>query len=277
MSTARVAVALARRGWRVFPCSGKLPLTEHGCKDATEDTDKVREWWTRFPSANVAIATGRGLLVVDIDGEQGRASLELLEQRHAPLPRTLTAKTGGGGLHLYFHLVTQLGNTAGKLGPGIDTRGDGGYVIAPPSIHSSGQRYEWDQNEEMAAAPPWLIRLLSPPPRREPHARPISDIHMRSPTLAPAPVDGVCSAYGQAALEREAEAVAKAADGQRNHSLNRAAFSLGQLVAGGELDEHLVRDRLAEAALACGLPEREVAATLESGLPAGMKLPRRAR
>ena len=96
------------------------------------------------------------------------------------------------------------------------------------------------------------------------------------------PIAGACSAYGQAALEREAARVASAVEGTRNHELNRAAFALGQLVAGGELDEHLVRTHLIGAAIACGLPEHEIAGrngrigTLDSGLAAGMQLPRRA-
>ena len=122
----------------------------------------------------------------------------------------------------------------------------------------------------MAVAPGWLVKLLEPPPSP------------RRSALQPTPIAGACSAYGAAALEREAAQVAAAADGTRNHALNRAAFALGQLVAGGELDEHLVRSRLIEAGIACGLRRREIVGdgmrhgTLDSGLAAGMELPRRA-
>ena len=230
MTTGWTAAVLAGRGWEVFPCSGKIPLTTRGVKDATADVKTVKAWWHRWPSANVAIATGAGFVVVDIDGEQGSESLRELQDRHEPLPATLSASTGGGGLHLYFRTLERFGNTAGKLGPGIDTRGTGGYVIAPPSMHPSGRRYEWARRAEMSVAPPWLAKLLSPPPRPP-----------RSPMSEATPMAGACSAYGQAALEREAARVASAVEGTRNHELNRAAFALGQLVAGGELDEHLVR------------------------------------
>ncbi len=269
MTTGQAAVALARRGWRVFPCRGKVPLTKRGCKDATADVAVATEWWRFRPSSDVGIATGHGLLVVDVDGDQGRASLEELQRRYGRLPETLSVETGGGGTHLYFYVVVKLGNTAGRLGAGVDTRCDGGFVIAPPSLHDSGRRYRWVE-AEMAVAPAWLVKLLTPPPRPP-----------RS-SLPPTPVTGACSAYGQAALEREAAHVASAVEGTRNDVLNRAAFALGQLVAGGELDEELVRDRLIDAALACGLPEYEIAGrsgrggTLNSGLLDGMQLPRRA-
>ncbi len=272
MTTGQAAVALARRGWRVFPCApgGKQPLTRNGVHDATNHVPTVEEWWRFKPRANVGLATGHGLLVLDVDGAEGAASLEELQERHGRLPATLSVATGGGGLHLYLRTLERLGNTAGKFGVGLDTRGWGGYAICPPSLHPSGRRYEWSGEREMATAPGWLVEALTPPPRPP-----------RS-SLPPTPVAGACSAYGMAALDDETARVALSAEGSRNHALNKAAFRLGQLVSGGELDEHLVRDRLIDAALACGLPEYEIAGrsgrggTLGSGLAGGMQLPRRA-
>ncbi len=107
-----------------------------------------------------------GLLVLDIDGEAGADALHDLEREHGELPATVEALTGGGGRHVYFrHPGEPIGNTAGKLGAGIDTRGDGGYVVGPPSPHPSGRRYQWSvdghpDDVEIAPAPDWLLEAL---------------------------------------------------------------------------------------------------------------------
>ncbi|NLE75621.1 MAG: hypothetical protein GX605_02565, partial [Chloroflexi bacterium] len=136
------ALAYAARGWAVFPCKprGKEPLTPHGCKDATTDAARVRAWWAKWPRANVGIACGpSGLVVLDVDGDAGRASWAQLGQSG----QTPTATTGKGQ-HLYYQANGHhVGNSAGKLGPGLDVRGAGGYVVAPPSVHPSGAVYAW--------------------------------------------------------------------------------------------------------------------------------------
>ena len=164
------ALAYAARGWPVFPCRGKEPLTPHGLKDATCNADTIRAWLRRWPRDNIAIRTGdrSGLLVLDPDGEEGEESLRRLERQHEPLPTTPEVLTGGGGRHLYFQQVPGLRNTAKRLGPGIDTRAEGGYVIAPPSTHPvTGRRYEWSVDghpDEVALAPlpAWLRDALQP-------------------------------------------------------------------------------------------------------------------
>ncbi len=152
---------------------GKLPLTAHGCLDATRDAGMVRAWWGRWPTANVGLATGQGLLVVDVDPRHGgtEALVALPE-----LPATREALTGGGGRHLFFRGEARC--SAGLLGPGLDIRGAGGYVVAPPSIHPTGARYRWHPDRGLrhpvADAPAWLLDLLrprvrpAPPPRFEP-------------------------------------------------------------------------------------------------------------
>lgn len=176
---AAAALAYAARGWPVFPVKpDKTPRTLHGFKDADQDPDRIAEWWRMWPTAGIAIATGAasGLLVLDVDGEEGAETLHELERRHGDLPATVEALTGGGGRHIYFkHPGGTVANTARRLGPGLDTRGDGGYVVAPPSIHSSGRRYEWsvDGDPELAAlAPPprWLLEET----RRNGKPRPVS-------------------------------------------------------------------------------------------------------
>jgi hypothetical protein len=166
------ALTLAARGKTVFPVQprGKIPLTSHGCKDASTDPAIVRSWWTTWPTANIGLATGpaSGVFVLDIDGLEGEASLKALEMEHGHLPPTVEAITGGGGRHLFFRWPAgmEISNSAGRLGLGLDVRGRGGYVVAPPSIHPSGKGYAWsvDAVQEPADAPRWLLDLIIRPP-----------------------------------------------------------------------------------------------------------------
>lgn len=156
-SLGSAALYYASLGWPVFPLvpREKLPLFSkrsggHGVKDATSDVDQVTAWWTQHPDANIGIATGgaAGLYVVDIDGEDGEAAL----QRYGALPPCPESHTGKGR-HLVFR-YPEGRNTAGKLGPKIDTRGEGGYIVAPPSIHPNGHRYRWVTAPSKADVPP---------------------------------------------------------------------------------------------------------------------------
>lgn len=274
-SRIEAALAYAAAGWPVLPVAahGKQPLARHGVHDASVDAAQIRRWWRRWPDAGVGIATGArsGLAIVDVDVKAGgRESLAGLRAGRT-LPFTLLAHTGGGGLHLYYrqpegvrvpNTVGRLPNVDGPL-PGIDLRGDGGYVVAPPSVHASGRPYRWASRQPDEPAP--LPRWLWPPPPPRP------GIGCPRP-LRP---EGA-SAYGMAALEAETEAVRRLVDGQRNDGLNRAAFSLGTLVAGGELAEDLVYRHLLGAALAVGLGEPEADRTIRSGLRAGAGCPRTA-
>ena len=162
------ALAYAARGWEVIPCRrhGKTPLTSHGVKDATADPRAIRAWWTRWPDANVAIATGKtsGLVVLDVDGDEGLYALGEILSRQGGTVLTPTAATGGGGFHL-FYAISGAGvarNSVRKLGPGLDVRGEGGYVVAFPSWHESGRRYVWTQwpHEWLLAPAPACPRLL---------------------------------------------------------------------------------------------------------------------
>lgn len=175
------ALYYASRGFSVFPCkeSAKEPLTKHGFKDASTDEAIIRGWWKRWPRANVAIVMGSaaGVFAVDLDGEAGQEAWVNLEREHGSTPATIEATTGGGGRHLLFNYPAQhVGNTQSKIGAGIDTRGEGGYIIAAPSLHPSGEPYEWANGRgpgelEPADAPGWLLEALSPKPRPEAVAR----------------------------------------------------------------------------------------------------------
>ena len=162
------ALELATMGLAVFPLRGKKPTTAHGCKDATTAPDLIRRAWRAHPGANIGVATGSpsGVFVVDIDGPAGEAALSTLETAHGALPPTVEVRTGRGR-HLYFEMPTGrlVANSTAKLGPKIDVRGEGGYVVAPPSVHPDTKTAYAYANEvyTFAAAPEWLLGLISRP------------------------------------------------------------------------------------------------------------------
>ena len=253
------AIAYAQNeGLYVFPLRvhGKVPLTSHGLDDATLDALTIETWWSRWPDANIAIRTGD---IVVVDEDRPGALAELAAKHSEEIPDTRIARTGKGR-HYYFTQPqgVRIRNTAGKLATGIDTRGDGGYVVAPPSVHPDGGVYAWESTATPAPFPGWMSALLT------------------KTTPKVTPFLGRSTPYGQRALEAEVHAVSVSAEGTRNDRLNTAAFSLGQLVAGGELDEHDARASLEAAARACGLSEKESAQTIQSGLGAGLVDPRNA-
>jgi hypothetical protein len=180
----QAALDYADRGWRVFPlhwivdgaCScgkdcgtnaGKHPRTHHGLKDATTNEDTIRAWWSRWPSANVGIATGpvSGFFMLGPNGQAGIDALAELERQHGPLPPTPRLRSGGGGRHYYLAWPAEGGIKSGANYNGlpIDVRGLGGLVVAAPSLHASGNRYTWEvppDGMELAQAPPWLLQWL---------------------------------------------------------------------------------------------------------------------
>ena len=167
------ALAYASRlKWAVFPCIGKVPAIAggRGCLDATTDPEAIVRWWRAVPEANVGVATGErsGFWVLDIDGDDGEESLLELIREHGPLPETVEQLTGGGGRHLLFAHVPDVGNRT-AVRPGIDVRGSGGYVIVAPSRHPESRRlYCWELAHRplevpIAAAPGWLTGLVRRP------------------------------------------------------------------------------------------------------------------
>jgi hypothetical protein len=142
---------------------GKHPMTRHGLKDATTDAKTVKQRWYCAPDANVGIACSAECCVFDVDPRHGGdVTLAALVHQHGPLPVTWTANTGGGGLHYFFRPAIEVRNSVERLGGGIDIRGVGGYVVAPPSRHVSGNYYTWIPGHApgevpLAAMPPWLL------------------------------------------------------------------------------------------------------------------------
>ena len=174
--TLDIAIRCAARGWPAFPCKpgGKQPMTAHGLLDATTDAAELRRLWRT--NANVAVRTGResGLVVLDVDGDDGFESLRVLEREHGRLPTTLTVKTPRGGGHFYFaHPGREVRNSAGQLGVGLDVRGDGGYVLVPPSRLVDGRAYEVDEQAPPAPLPEWLGALIVAAPVGESQPTPV--------------------------------------------------------------------------------------------------------
>jgi hypothetical protein len=240
------ALQCAARGWPVVPlyqaedgtcaCArgescphpGKHPRTPNGVHNATTVRKRIKAWLQKWPSASFGIATGRssGIIVLDVDRKVGKASLEALQDKHGHLPKTVTVKTGKGR-HLYFRCDgARVGNSAGRLGKGIDVRGDGGYVVSAGSLHVSGAVYRYVDGRglediEVASAPKWLIDLISAPRSAD-----RVEVELSAYEIPAGEVDRA-RAYADAARRRELDRLGKAPNHQRNDTLNKAAFSSG--------------------------------------------------
>ena len=210
------ALACAARHWLVLPCKprGKEPLTPHGFRDATTDEAAIRNWWGKHPTSNIGVATGNvsKIAVLDVDGAEGEISLKLLPL----LPSTFTVRTGRGR-HLYFKCTEPL--RSARLGPGLDFKGEGGYVLAAPSIHPNGTRYEVIDGREPARLPEELLQLLTAQIRSSGDVRP--------------------------------DEVGKIPEGQRNQTLARLAGTMRRPGMTGEAIEAAL---VTENALRCDPP-----------------------
>lgn len=259
------ALSYARRGFSVLPlhgvtedgactcgkpnCSnaGKHPIgswKERQTQPLTEE--ELRNLFMQHPGANVGIVTGKvsGLLVIDIDGEDGQKSFSTLGMGGEPVPVVRT----GRGWHVYFaHPGGDVGNFAGTL-PGLDGRGDGGYVVAPPSRHASGKTYEWLEDYELdgrplVQAPDSVMALFkggqAPNNAQEPS----------SGGMDFSGVSGGQNGYGTAALADECETVASAPIGQQEQTLSNSALKIGALVKAGNLDADTAGSELVAAGM----------------------------
>lgn len=287
MNLAEHAGHYSKLGFTLFQLAeyAKVPRKgSNGCLGATSDQAIIAEWWKDHPESNIGLATN-DLWVLDIDGEAGRTSLNNLIMEHGRWPATLIAKTGNGK-HYYFRqpLDFTIRNSASKIADGIDTRGVGGYVVMPPSIHPDTRKpYEWVRGhsptefppEAIPQAPEWLLAILRPVVQVAP---------AMVPTLPQISYNGASgSHYGQAALERECHAIATAPDGQQEHTLNAAALKIGQLVAGGEIKEAVARAALEAAGNSMASynsrdpwTAKSIASKVERGMRDGMAKPRKA-
>lgn len=294
-----MALWLAGHGVPVFPLAvgGKVPKAgTAGFKDASTDPAQVARWWERTPF-NVGISCGPArLVVIDLDtpktDTKTRALVELPEpfasmpgvhdgadvlavlaaEAGQPVPLdTRTVATPSGGLHLYFTAPHPLPSSIGKLGPMVDTRAMGGYVVAPPSRTELGA-YVTVNAAPIRPLPAWLVDALTPAPPAGATTNPTG--HTPGVRRTPAPRGPVTDPYVYAAFENEVDAVLAARPGTRNGVLNRAAFALGQFVAAGRLNEGQVIEALTIAGEHISLSPGEVARTIASGLGAAIHQPR---
>ena len=243
-------------------------LITQGLHEASTDLDRIQRWWNRWPAANIGLRTGEVVDVCDIDSVEGLQALRGLLDG-SPIPGPIV-RTGSGGWHLYV-LATGRGNRV-KILPGVDWRGKDGYVVAPPSLHASGRRYEWHRRlgaVRLSECPEALAELLDPPrvPIGAP-AAPIHDLNRYALAVISAEVERILTAPVPRGTGRNRTS------GGRNHALNKAAYNLGRLVAGGVLAERQVVDALTDAARRVRLGQLETDRTIRSGLTAGKRRPR---
>lgn len=299
------ALAYVEGGWPIFPLrpGTKRPAapnhtaatcdgSDRRCIDghagweprATTDPNRITKAWGHRPYG-IAIATGpAGLLVVDLDvakstqSTSGAETLADLEQRHSKkLPATWTVGTPSGGRHLYYLQPSgpRLGNTTGRLGPGIDTRGFGGYVVAPPTITAgaTGGEYWLIDDHPPVGLPEWFASLLARPSRPKavlaPEGRPRSQV----------PSGKRVGRYVARAIDGELGHIVGAPEGRRNHTLFCSAIALGQLVGAHVLEPTEAEQLLLDAAQAHvrvgAYSATQARQTIASGMRRGVVEPRR--
>ncbi|MCP3884184.1 MAG: bifunctional DNA primase/polymerase [Propionibacteriaceae bacterium] len=229
----RAALAYANRGWRVLPLrpEDKRPLgrlVPHGSKNASSIGDDLLRWWSDEPDAGVAIATGAdsGVWVLDIDGPVGAVVWWHWEATHEPV-HTLAQRTGrlDGGRQLFFLWPNDrvIRPSAGIL-PGIDVRGEGAYVVVPPSIHPSGRRYRWEGRVDVASAPDALLTMVG------------ATIAQRQRTASNATrTAGYTTPYGREVVNRIEDDLSACGRGGRDVLAYRSAVRLLELESSGEL------------------------------------------
>jgi hypothetical protein len=255
---------------------GKHPLgslVPHGVKDATCNRARILAWWTRHPQANIGLATGHQFDVLDVDGPEGAQAIQELAAEHGLHSSGPLVRTGGGGWH-YYLAPTGLGNARPQDLEHVDWRGRGGYVVAPPSRHASGQAYQWARGRDLdippGQVPAVLLERLQPHQRQRPPG----------PIELPAVADGPGGRYARAVLAAELARVAAAPVGRRNRQLWESTRNLYNLVATGALDQREVDQGLLDAAERCGLlgeEPRQTHRTLASGRQVGLTHPGRPR
>lgn len=241
------------RGWKFCRLNGKIPI------DKDWPALNLSQAEIEAHTGNIGVITGAvsGIAVLDIDEGADVSALEI--------PRTVSARTGGGGTHYYFSVPDSriIKNSVGKIGKHIDVRGERGFVVFPGSTHpETGARYEWIESPDvcaLATAPEWMYAVAPPvKPKTTPRAASVSN----------------GSAYATAALNRECEIMRGCSEGQRNDQAYMSALKLGGFVSSGALDAGTIESELQAAAESTGLPARETATAIRSGLANGVKNPR---
>ena len=271
-SLAGTAIALADLGWYVFPLapgSKKPARGSAGQDDATCDVERVLEWWTDTPDANIGVhCRPSGLYVIDLDrhdpAADGVEAWRRLAGEHGHRPTTMV-RTAGGGFHMYYRAPAgvELRNTAGKLAPGVDTRGNG-YVVAPPSVVDGRAYVPVEPRAPVADLPPWVVEALTP----------------AAPRAAP-PVTLPRSTDPDAVVRRVhdlAAQIAAAPEGQGNHTAAQVAYMAGQYVGAGQITADAVLSILegGYSSWTFNRPSdrQTMAGTIRRQVEAGMSVPR---
>ena len=272
------ALALINNGRFVFPVDRhKKPLIKDWPNLASHDDNQIRQWFAKNNPPNIAVITGykSGFFCLDVDGDIGRQNLMQLEARYnESILKTCALQTPSHGWHYYFQMPEHIDikNSVGKIAEHLDIRGNNGYVLVAPSmvINKQGvlRSYQWITNITLAngilpLAPSWLLELIIAVPK-EFNGQPISNVARMG------------TAYGLKALEDECAIIELATKGTRNDTLNRSAFAVFQLVKGNELAEDEAGRALHNAARHCGLPDKEIHATLQSAQKRAFEQPRSA-
>jgi hypothetical protein len=262
------ALRYAGLGWKVFPLAAgsKVPAIKngHGVKDASAYADQIRAWGLLYPNANIGIACGlpSGIIVIDVDPRNGGdATLAKLAAKGHVLPPGPRAHTGNGGWHYVFRFDPKVTNSKNRVGPGVDIKSSGGYVVAAPSWirasrDGSGGVYRWEVSPLEVAVPRlplWMTTVLAPSPR-------------------PSPKFEHDDRGGD--IEPLARFVATAPKGERNNRLHWASCRAGEMIAKRKASESACVTRLMAAAAASGLKGPEAIRTIQSGLQSGAGQPR---
>jgi Bifunctional DNA primase/polymerase, N-terminal len=253
------ALILAERGWPVFPCGeNKRPVVEHGFLSASTDPEIIRALFGKPGAVMIGVPTGprSGFDVLDLDPRHGSDAWEN-ENRHL-LPETRVHQTGGGGRHILFDAHPRMRNSAGKIAPGVDVRGTGGYIIVPPS-----PGYTLLQEAPLATWPEWLLPLALPKPK------------------PPPPPEPPPSAAAQKASNKRIEGfiasvlftVESAQDGQKHEKLLNAAITLGGILHQTDLTVDDLVNRLIRALPASTKDHKLAENTARWGVIAGQDKP----
>lgn len=267
----RAALEYAAIGWKVFPLAAgtKIPAIKggHGVKDATDDTTILEAISKKYPRANLGLACGEpsGVVVVDVDPRHGGFhSLATLAAMGRIFPEGPRARTGNGGLHMFYRFQPGISNSSGRLGAGIDIKSTGGSVTLSPSFTKKskdgpGGLYAWEKSifgTPLPRLPIWLSTLLTT---------------SRSQKFAPVDVNTSSTGSGAANIDHLANFVAGSKAGDRNNRLHWAACRASELIQQNKASRNECVARLTAAAMLCGLFGPEVIKTIESGLKVGDK------
>lgn len=253
------ALSWLDRGFAVFPLKPrtKVPLgafVPRGFLDASKDPAVIRDWWRQSPTANIGVRTGGGHFVLDLDGPEAAAWFGNACGRHGGAEHTLTVRTSRG-FHVFFVCTAEVPNSAGRLAPGADIRGEGGYAVAAPSVHPSGTIYTIARDLPIADAPRWLVDLAMPEPVRPPLI-----------VARGEPWDG-----GLGRIAGILSLVANAREGERNRITFWAACRFNEMVCEGLITQGLAEELLLQGASRGGLTGKEILTAAHSAAKRGAR------